>query len=192
MTRKLPIFATLVVGAAVATMIALGIWQMNRAGWKADLLSRYETALEDSDPVAWPRDPAGYEAALYRRSSVNCTQVTARDAIAGRSESGETGWAQTATCILPDGERAVVALGWARDVETRDWEGGTVQGYVSPAGEGVRLVAAPAQAGLEQLARPDPNDLPNNHLSYAVQWFFFAATAVVIYLLALRRRRKDG
>ena len=48
--------------------------------------------------------------------------------------------------------------------------------------------AAPPQAGLEQLAAPDPNDLPNNHLMYAGQWFFFALTALVIYVLALRKR----
>ena len=52
----------------------------------------------------------------------------------------------------------------------------------------MRLVAAPPQAGLAQLALPDPRDLPNNHLSYAVQWFLFAATALVIYVLALRKK----
>jgi surfeit locus 1 family protein len=31
--------------------------------------------------------------------------------------------------------------------------------------------------------------VPNNHLSYAVQWFLFAAIASVIYVLAVRRRR---
>jgi surfeit locus 1 family protein len=50
------------------------------------------------------------------------------------------------------------------------------------------LIAAPAQAGLEPLAAPDPANVPNNHLSYAVQWFFFAATALLIYALALRKR----
>jgi surfeit locus 1 family protein len=33
--------------------------------------------------------------------------------------------------------------------------------------------------------------VPNNHLSYAIQWFFFATTAVVIYVLALRKRWRD-
>jgi len=32
---------------------------------------------------------------------------------------------------------------------------------------------------------------PNNHLSYAIQWFFFAATALVIYVLALRKRWRE-
>ena len=55
------------------------------------------------------------------------------------------------------------------------------------------FVAAPPQAGLAQLALPDPRDLPNNHLSYAVQWFLFATTALVIYVLALRKKwRAEG
>jgi cytochrome oxidase assembly protein ShyY1 len=58
-------------------------------------------------------------------------------------------------------------------------------GVVAP---GPRLVADPPLAGLAANARPDPSDIPNNHLSYAVQWFLFAVTALVIYLLALRKR----
>jgi surfeit locus 1 family protein len=38
------------------------------------------------------------------------------------------------------------------------------------------------------LARPDPRDIPNNHLAYAVQWFLFATVAAVIYALALAKR----
>jgi surfeit locus 1 family protein len=41
---------------------------------------------------------------------------------------------------------------------------------------------------LQANAAPDPRDVPNNHLSYAVQWFLFATTAIVIYGLALRKR----
>lgn len=63
-----------------------------------------------------------------------------------------------------------------------------VDGVIAP---GPRLVADPAAAGLVPLAKPDPRDLPNNHLSYAVQWFLFALTALVIYALALRRRWRD-
>ena len=53
---------------------------------------------------------------------------------------------------------------------------------------GARLVADPPVAGLGANARPDPSDIPNNHLAYAVQWFLFAFTALVIYALALRKR----
>ena len=51
-----------------------------------------------------------------------------------------------------------------------------------------RIIANPPLAGLSANAVPDPSDLPNNHLAYAVQWFLFALTALVIYFLALRKR----
>jgi surfeit locus 1 family protein len=42
-------------------------------------------------------------------------------------------------------------------------------------------------------APPSPDNIPNNHLSYAVQWFLFAGIAGVIYALALRQRwRKEA
>jgi surfeit locus 1 family protein len=51
------------------------------------------------------------------------------------------------------------------------------------------IVADAPPAGMRAVAQPDPKSVTNNHLSYAVQWFFFAAAALVIYLLALRRRQ---
>jgi cytochrome oxidase assembly protein ShyY1 len=40
---------------------------------------------------------------------------------------------------------------------------------------------------------PSPDSIPNNHLSYAIQWFLFAAAAALIYVLALRlRQRGEG
>lgn len=85
---------------------------------------------------------------------------------------------------------ADVVLGWSRSPNAVEWRGGFVAGTVVPTGElGFKIVADPPLAGLEANAAPDPGDLPNNHLAYAVQWFFFAATALVIYVLALRRRR---
>ena len=51
----------------------------------------------------------------------------------------------------------------------------------------MRLVADRAPAGLEPLNAAEPRPpIPNNHLFYAIQWFFFAAVAVLIYALALR------
>ncbi|MBU6269649.1 MAG: SURF1 family protein, partial [Sphingomonadales bacterium] len=66
-----------------------------------------------------------------------------------------------------------------------DWRGGAVAGVIAP---GPRLVADPPLAGLAANARPDPGTIPNNHLSYAVQWFLFALTALVIYAIALWKR----
>jgi cytochrome oxidase assembly protein ShyY1 len=55
----------------------------------------------------------------------------------------------------------------------------------------MRLVAASAPPGLEPSAPPSLSTIPNNHRSYAAQWFAFALTALVIYGLAVRKRLTD-
>lgn len=185
MTRRIPIFATLVVLAAVATMVALGLWQLRRLHEKEALLAHYAAARTMSAQVEWTSDGVG-EDLLYRHARLTCAKVSGHSSIAGRSAAGVLGMAQTADCVLPGGGTARVILGWsARPDAAADWHGGEVRGIIAP---GPRLVAHPPLAGLEANAVPDPADIPNNHLSYAIQWFFFAATALVIYVLALRRR----
>ena len=41
-------------------------------------------------------------------------------------------------------------------------------------------------------APPTIDTIPNNHLSYAVQWFSFAAILAIIYGLWMRRRLAPG
>lgn len=185
--RRLPLLPTIIVLAAAALMVALGFWQLRRAEWKGAMIARYADA-QSLPPVPWPRSPAAREAGLYRPSSFTCAQVLAMRETAGRSAKGQSGWAHVARCRLAAGGEAEVALGWSAAPAPPAWVGGPVAGTIAPAGEGARLVAGPPQAGLEPLARPDPKALPNNHLSYAGQWFFFAITALVIYAIALRRR----
>jgi surfeit locus 1 family protein len=187
-TRRFPVVSTIVVLAAVAIMVSLGIWQLHRKEWKEALIARYTAAQALNSDVPWPSSPAAYEGALYRHSRFTCAQVTGMGAVAGRSADGRPGWAHIAHCRLPDGGAADVALGWSADPAAPRWSGGEVAGFVAGSDKGVRLVAAPPQAALVQLAPPDPRDVPNNHLSYAVQWFLFALTALVIYVLALRKR----
>lgn len=188
MMRRIPILPTVLVAAAVATMIALGIWQLGRAEWKADLLARYGQAESLSAAVPWPRGEAAAERSLYRHSSFICDKVLERRTTAGTAASGRKGLAHIARCALDGGGEAEVELGWSYELDEPEWGGGNVSGIIAP---GPRLVAMPPQAGLEPLAPPDPADLPNNHLSYAGQWFFFALTAVAIYILALRKRWND-
>ena len=189
MTRRVPIFATIVVIGAVLVMIALGVWQLDRRAEKEALLVDYARAQTLSSTVPWPRDASDYPRSLYRHTRIDCATVESISAVAGRSAAGRAGWAHIAQCRLREGGRASVAIGWSERPEPPRWAGGEVGGIIGPAAaNGIRLTAAPAQAGLEQLAAPDPSNIPNNHLSYAVQWFFFAATALVIYALALRKR----
>lgn len=188
MIRRLPIVPTIIVACAVAVMISLGVWQLGRGKEKEVMLARYAQAEALPTPVPWPATAAEREQALYRQSALNCTEVLSVRETAGRSSAGESGWAHMARCRLPDGDEAEVGLGWSRNPEPPVWSGGEVAGIIGPAGDEVRLVASSAQAGLEPLAPPNPGDLPNNHMSYAMQWFFFAAAAVVIYALAVRRK----
>ena len=82
-----------------------------------------------------------------------------------------------------------VTLGWSSNPAPPVWTGGAVAGTIAPMGKtAVRVVADPPLAGLAANARPDPANLPNNHWSYAIQWFLFSLTALVIYGLALRTR----
>ncbi|MCT2558526.1 SURF1 family protein [Tsuneonella sp. YG55] len=192
MTRRVPVLATLIVALAVLAMIALGLWQLARLDEKEAQLARYQRAQAMSAEAAWPTRAEDIDGALYRRSRVDCARVLSIDTLAGHAASGETGWAHIARCALPGGGTAAVAIGWAREPVRPQWEGGRVDGIVGPYRNGAKLVAVPARAGLAQLALPDPRDVPNNHLSYAVQWFLFALTALVIYVLALRKRWRSS
>ena len=188
MTRRLPIVPTAIVLLAVGVMVALGTWQLQRKAEKEALLARYGRALTLSSSVSWPIAEADYADRLYRHAMVDCIEVRSVEAMAGRSRDGRAGWAQIADCRLAGGGNAMVAIGWSSEPQPPEWSGGKVEGVIGPAGKGIRLVAGKPEAGLEPLALPDPANLPNNHLSYAVQWFLFAATALIIYALALRKR----
>jgi len=184
--KRLPLIPSIVVLAAVATMIALGFWQLGRADEKAELLARYAAAGGNQEPVAWPGDNDELlKQRLYRRSQIDCVKVTELTAVAGTNAKGSPGWAQIAQCELATGGEARIALGWTRGPDGPLWNGGEVAGIIAP---GPRLVADPPRAGLLPLERPDPFDLPNNHLAYAWQWFLFALTALVIYALAVRKK----
>ena len=196
MTRKLPLLPTLFVAAAVAAMLALGVLQLRRAEWKEGLLARYERAQVMNSEVSWPDDPAWLESVFFRRAHLTCFNPRPDQPVAGRSINGETGWAHEFLCDLEPGggagvTRASVVMGWSKEPAPAIFRGGRLRGVISPSG---RLIVDPdlAQAsGLEPSAHPDPNDIPNNHLMYAGQWFFFALTALVIYVLALRKRWRE-
>jgi cytochrome oxidase assembly protein ShyY1 len=186
MIRRLPVIPTIIVLIAVGVMVRLGFWQLDRLHEKEALLARYEGAQATDALMLWPRSAVEIDGRLYHGAMVDCEAVAAATTPrSGQNARGEAGLAHYATCRQRDGSVAQVVLGWSRDPAPRQWSGGEVTGTIAP---GPRLVADPPLAGLEPNARPDPSDLPNNHLSYAVQWFLFALVALVIYGLAVRKR----
>ena len=202
MSRRFPWIATVVVIAAVAVMIALGVWQLDRRTEKAAALAQLARNI-DRPPIAFPNPPFGDDA-LFRRATVTCARVTGWRAQSGRDARGTSGWRQIADCARADGGTLPVQLGIATRADGKPvFAGGTVSGYISYApssrpilanlfgGGGPKplmLVADRPAPGLRANAPPDLSAVPNNHLAYAVQWFLFAAIALAIYAVALRRR----
>ena len=190
---KFPPIATVIVGAAIALMIGLGFWQLQRKGEKEALLAQYAAAA-NLPPVSWQANLPPGTPQLYRRSSVNCISVTGWQTISGRSADDQAGFMQIAECRTggAEGPGANVAVGWTARPDHPNWSGGVVNGLITPFGDSLKLVSDSAVPGTERLARPTPADVPNNHLSYAVQWFLFALMAAVIFILALRRKQRDA
>ncbi len=191
--NRIPVIPTIIVTLAIVIMVLLGIWQLQRAQWKERLLAEY-AAAEGLAPVAWPRNPkAPGPLPLYRKSSLDCLSVSDWRSISGRNASNMAGNVHVATCRLnaKGQETAQVVTGWSISPANPDWAGGPVSGTIAPdAKHGVRLVTDRPVVGLAANARPSLENIPNNHLAYAVQWFFFAAIAGGIYMLALRGRRR--
>ena len=191
MTRRLPILATLLVLAAVGTMLYLGVWQLQRKAWKEALLAQYTAAAANPAPVVYPLGgKAAVQAALYRRAKLDCRFREGEwESVGGRNAKGEPGYVQIAPCDTDAGVTAYVQIGWSRGPAPPQWAGGMVSGFIAPYKVGgARLVADPPLAGLQANAQPDPGTIANNHLAYAVQWFLFAGVALVIFALALRNR----
>ncbi|MGZ8350723.1 MAG: SURF1 family protein [Allosphingosinicella sp.] len=200
--RRLPVLPTLIVAAAVAVMIGLGIWQLQRAAWKDRLLAEYAAAASrpalDLDPL-FAREAADLPPLAFRRVLVTCLARDADpDLRGGRSRDGGDagGYAYFVPCRPGAGGlagRLRVNAGWSPlpDDDLRLNVDGLVAGTLGAVEEDrpIVLTSASATPPLVPSEPPRIDEIPNNHLSYAFQWFFFAAVAAIIYALALRRRR---
>jgi cytochrome oxidase assembly protein ShyY1 len=194
MIRRLPIVPTVVVLAAVAVMIALGVWQLKRAKWKDALLARYAEA-ERLPPIAFPTVPLhDDQLPLFRHATGVCLRPVRQRAVAAENLHGESGYGRIVDCTTgAEGPGISVEVGWSKNPNAKvNWGGGLVSGVIGPDRlTRMRLVAASAPPGLEPAAPPSLSTVPNNHRSYAVQWFAFALIAMIIYSLAVRKRLKE-
>jgi cytochrome oxidase assembly protein ShyY1 len=138
-----------------------------------------------------------------------CVKVTGWRTEAGRSVKGGSGYRWIAECSTgAEGPGLLADMGVTRNPKLKpNWAGGPVRGRVTtePSHQSLfgklggtqevlrpMLVSDTAAPGLEASAPPSPDEVPNNHLAYAVQWFLFAGVAALIYILALRRRMRVG
>ena len=190
--RDVPVIPTIVVLAAVAVMIALGVWQLGRADEKEALVARYAAAQESNEILAIHRASDGR---VYRRVRFDCQPFDGLVSVAGRNRAGQTGYVHRVECdtsIQSDGSqvfddfyeggRIYAEIGWSRGPVELQFAGGTIVGRLAAIGDDYKIVSEDGLAGLEPSAQPDPNDIPNNHLAYAAQWFLFALTALLTCL----------
>ena len=196
MIRRLPLIPSLIVAAAVAVMIALGVWQLRREVEKEALLDRFRAA-QNMPPISYPTGAMRQDQLpLFRHATGMCLQPVAKRSTAGRNRAGETGYSQIVDCRTgAEGPGMSVEIGWSKDPGVKvNWPGGLVSGIIVPDRRSrIRLVAASAPPGLQTSAPPPPTSSisPARHRGYAATWFSLAAVALIIYGLAVRKRLRE-
>ncbi len=164
---RLPLLPTITVVIAVPAMIVLGFWQLDRRVEKRAELAAFAHPQRTIFSCDRPQPPV-------RQTG-------------GLGPGGAPGFAHRFECGT-----ATIDLGWSeRPVEIALPPPGQIEGtrYIIPE-KGTLLLAAHPPAPLRPSTPPSEDDIPNNHLSYAVQWFAFAATLAVIYAIYVRRRAR--
>lgn len=203
--KRLPLLPTILVGLACAAMIALGIWQLQRAQEKAELKTVYARNAAMSSITFFPVfDPVRPEL-YFRKAQSHCLNILGWTSRAGVDAAGKTGYRQLATCSTGvEGPGYIVDMGVSDSFDApKGYTGGDISGTIVP---GISsgslfqrmigkapivppmLIADTPAPGLRASKVPTIDDMPDNHLAYAVQWFIFAGLAALIYFLALRRR----
>jgi len=196
MTKRLPIIPTLVVAAAVALMIALGVWQLQRAKLHQKQLDTYRVSA-NLRPIAFPATAVrDAEPLMYRYATGNCLRVVGRRTSVGENRAGEPGFVIILDCAMgAEGPGMSVQVGWSKNPNaSTSWTGGPVSGVIVPDDTSrFRLVAAAATPGLEPTPPPTPTlkVSPARNRGYALTWFSFALIALIIYGLAVRKRLKQ-
>ena len=189
--RGFPVLPTLMVLIVLPILIGFGIWQLQRMHWKDALL--VELQRNSALPVAQLDPSTNVDELLFRRLRLDLRCDPApREIVAGRSLGGQSGYSTIFRC-QSGGLSLDVNAGWAPRLPATH--------PAPPAGLQVGMLAPPAPSDpkvpgfyleeasppLKPTAPPSLDSIPNNHFSYAVQWFSFAAILAVIYGLWLRR-----
>jgi surfeit locus 1 family protein len=205
--KRLPITPTLLAMLAVATMIGLGIWQLQRKSQNQVLLVQVSANIKKS-AISYPKlGPVG-TSSLHRKSSVTCLHVAQWREDSGSDVQGEPGTRYLAECSTgAEGPGALIVAGVADRPNVKvNWNGGLVDGVITTEPDrqpmiaklfGPKVVLRPmlvSREGLGGLRAAEPPSLGKirgkivNNGSYAVQWFLFAAAAAIIYGLAVRKK----
>ena len=106
-------FVRAVVSGALATLIGLGLWQLDRRAWKLDLIAELDANLA-APAVLMTKTPSPDNA--WRRVSFTgdwASRTPVR--IVSRTLNGRVGADFAAPLILKSGDVIIVRIGWIRD-----------------------------------------------------------------------------
>lgn len=202
MNRRFPWLLTLCVLLLFGGLVRMGVWQLERRAWKHDLIARLEAAprLPLLTPADYYRSLIGVQSVQYRRAELPCTpgDVLPYDLKGGTSRGGVGGFLVLVSCRPNKKPPEIVAVaGWSRrpDLKLRLQVDTVFRGLIieRPYGKAAgrpqfMLIPDTAVPPLEPSQLPTPGELPDNHLSYAVQWFGIAAALLGVYAMLLWRR----
>lgn len=201
---------------ALAILLSLGTWQLQRLAWKRDLLARIASAKASAPVALSAATQAGGGDLEWTRISVECGPARQPSFIRRSLSEGQIVWrAMTACGVGQDWlwiDRGIVKVATgeltapAYDIPPPRRVTGVVRslsdlttGAPSPAipgeGLGARYAIAvdaeqPQPAGVTPA--PTPAQISNNHLGYAITWYGLAAALAGVYaahLISARRRR---
>lgn len=205
-------------------LIGLGVWQVQRMGWKEAMLAEIQSSI-DAAPVPLPAtvDPS----MKYLPVTVSGTTTGEEiDVLSGTKEQGG-GYQIVSGFVTDDGRRILIDRGFVpqearhtprppvhlaltgnlhwpaeKGSSTPDpnlseniWFARDVPAMAAQLKTDPILVVASFVEGDAQGVEPIPvaiEGIPNNHLSYAVQWFMIAAvwagmTVALIWRISQRR-----
>lgn len=191
-----PLLPTAIVALAVPALVMLGVWQLDRAEWKAGLLERLAANVQ-APAIDKPADLMSRRDELsFRRVRTTCREVRPWSPSAARSVDGRAGYRQQIWCHEGQGEPLLVSLGVAANpaLKVMPAPGATFTGPLVPRNGRLPedppfvLIADTPVTPLAAEAPPTLEGIPNNHRAYAVQWFLFAGILAVIYGFWLRQR----
>jgi surfeit locus 1 family protein len=216
-----PIGLTLIALLLFSGFSALGMWQVQRLGWKRALIARVDAGLRAAPVTASPAD-------AYRRVTLIGTFLHDKAALTQAATIHGAGFWVLTPLRRDDGAITLVNRGFVPNRKaTYQRPPGRVRvtgllRLTEPGGGFLRSndpaadrwhsrdVAAIARArGMSRVtpyfvdadANPDGRALPiggltiirfpNNHLQYAITWFALAAMTVAGYILVMRHTGKD-
>jgi hypothetical protein len=171
MTRWL-IIPTFFVTLAVATMVALGFWQLQRKA-ENEMLLRYVSANSAKLAIAYPKQGPVSVNALHRKSSLNCLRVLKWREDSGSDTLGKTGTRYLAECVTDaEGPAALIVAGIsARPNQKVDWNGGLVSGVITtePDRQSFRSVVFELQSRSPYLGCPEILDTRYSRLQFGIR-----------------------